>query len=141
MLPISELRGSIPLAMGAYHWSIGQAFIVSVLGNLIPVILILLFLDPVAKFLGQHFNLAKRFFEWLFARTRRKHSEKIEKWGEFALVIFVGIPLPMTGAWTGALLAFLFGIKFKRAIPLIFLGILMAGVIVTLLSVGVISLV
>lgn len=141
ILPISELRGAIPLALVTYNWTIWQAYLVAVIGNLIPVILILLFLDPVSKFLSRHFGFMKTFFDWLFSRTRKKHTEKFEKWGALILISFVAIPLPLTGAWTGALVAFLFGIEFKKAVPLIFLGILIAGIIVTFLSTGVAGLI
>jgi uncharacterized membrane protein len=136
MLPISELRGAIPLALGFYHWPIWQAFLISIIGNLIPVVLILLFLDPIAQFLSRHFKICNKFFNWLFTRTRQKHSAKFERWGALALISFVAIPLPFTGAWTGALVAFLFGVKFKQALGLIILGVLIAGIIVTAVSVG-----
>ena len=72
-----------------------------------------------------------KFFTFLFERTRRKHSKKFEKWGALALITFVAIPLPITGGWSGALAAFVFGIPFKKALPLIFSGVIIAGVIVT----------
>lgn len=138
MLPFIELRGSIPFAlfMGLSAWS---AFFISLLGNIFPVIFILLFLDRVQKFLSRHFYLFNRFFAWLFERTRKKHQLKFEKWKEFALVILVAIPLPVTGAWTGSLCAFLFGIPAKKAFPLISLGVVIAGIIVTLISLGLIN--
>ena len=78
-----------------------------------------------------------RFFTYLFERTRKKHNGKFEKWGALALITFVAIPLPVTGGWSGALAAFVFGIPFKKALPLIFLGVIIAGAIVTGLSLGV----
>ncbi|MDD3170245.1 MAG: small multi-drug export protein, partial [Candidatus Pacebacteria bacterium] len=71
--------------------------------------------------------------------TRQKHSERFNKSKELALVLFVAIPFPVTGAWTGSLCAFLFDIPFARALPLIFLGVVIAGVIVALLSLGIIN--
>lgn len=138
MLPISELRGAIPLAV-SFGWPIWQAYLVAVFANLIPVVLILLLLDPVAKFLSKHFKVFEKFFDWLFDRTRHKHNHKFERWGALALISFVAIPLPFTGAWTGALAAFLFGVELRKAIPLIFLGILIAGFIVSLISLGALS--
>jgi len=130
MMPFIELRGSIPFALleGLSVWS---AFYISLLGNIFPVIFILLFLDRVQRFLSKHFHFFNRFFVWLFERTRKKHQLKFEKWKELALVILVAIPLPVTGAWTGSLCAFLFGIPVKKAFPLIALGVIIAGVIVT----------
>jgi len=136
--PIIELRGAIPIALFNYELSTSSAFIFSVLGNIFPVIFILLFFEKVSNFLSQKSKLFKRFFDWLFARTRKKHQGNYERFRDLFLVIFVSIPLPITGAWTGSLCAFLFGIPFKRAFPLISLGVIIAGVIVTLISLGII---
>lgn len=140
MLPISELRGAIPIAIGVYNMSVLSAFFWAVLGNIIPVIFILWLLERVSNFLSHHIYFFNRFFAWLFENTGRKHLKKFERWKEFALVILVAIPLPFTGAWTGSLAAFVFGIPIRRAFPLIVLGVLIAGVIVSLVTVGIISL-
>lgn len=140
MLPISELRGAIPIAISVYNMSALSAFFWAVLGNIIPVIFILWLLERVSNFLSHHIYFFNRFFIWLFENTRRKHSKKFERWRDLALVILVAIPLPFTGAWTGALAAFVFGVPIKRAFPLIVLGVLIAGVIVSLITVGIISL-
>jgi uncharacterized membrane protein len=133
MTPIGELRAAIPLGRGTFKMSIYSAFIISVIGNMIPPIIILWVLDPLSKFLMRRFKLANRFFTWLFDRTRRKYSKRFEKYSGFALITFVGIPLPITGAWTGSIIAFVFGIPPKKAILHIFLGVLMAGIIVTII--------
>lgn len=141
MLPITELRAAIPLALTVYNMSPWSAFIFSVLGNLIPIVFIIWILDLlVNKFLIHRIYVFNRFFSWLFGRTRSKHSEKFEKWRDFALIVLVAIPLPFTGAWTGALASFVFGIPIKRAFPLIALGVLIAGVIVTLITMGLINI-
>ncbi|MCQ8903328.1 MAG: small multi-drug export protein [Methanothrix sp.] len=129
MSPISELRGAIPLAI-AYGYSPVEAYAISVLGNLIPVAPLLLFLGPVSSFL-MRWPPGYRFFTWLFSRTRRKYIEGREGIGFAALMLFVAIPLPMTGAWTGCVLAFLLGFRFLPAFLAISLGVLIAGVIVT----------
>ncbi|MFA5228579.1 MAG: small multi-drug export protein [Candidatus Paceibacterota bacterium] len=136
--PIIELRGAIPIALFNYELSITSAFIFSVLGNIFPVIFILLFLEKVSKFLSEKNKLFKKFFDWLFVRTRKNYQGNYEKLKDLFLIIFVAIPLPMTGAWTGSLCAFLFGVPFKKAFPLISLGVIIAGVIVTLISLGII---
>jgi uncharacterized membrane protein len=136
MLPISELRGAIPVAIGVYHLDPLTAYFLAVVGNFLPVVPILLFLEPVSNFL-RRYRLWDKFFNWLFTRTHRNHSERFEKYGTLALALFVAIPLPVTGAWTGCAAAFVFGIKFKHALPAIAAGILIAGVIVTMLTVGV----
>lgn len=139
MSPIVELRGSIPLALSVYKMDPSESFLVSVIGNSIPPIFILLFLDNI-------YNLIKRIgwlnkiFIWLFERTRKSHSEKFERFKEFALMLLVAIPLPLTGVWTGSLCAFLFGIPFKKAYPLIFTGVLISGTIVTFLTIGIINI-
>ncbi len=137
MLPIAELRGAIPMAVGVYHLSPLAAYFLAVIGNIIPVIFILWLIDPISGFLMKKVKLCRRFFSWLFERTRANHSHKFEKWGALALITFVAIPLPMTGGWTGALAAFVFGIPFKKALPLISLGIMIAGVIVLGMSLGI----
>jgi len=135
-LPVSEVRGAIPLAIGMYGYAPWQAYLLSVLGNLLPVIPLLLFLGPVSDYL-RRFSWGGRFFSWLFARTRRKYIQDHENFGITALAIFVAIPLPMTGAWTGCAVAFLLGFRFWPAFAAIASGVLLAGVIVTAAVVGV----
>lgn len=140
MIPIGELRSSIPIAIGVYGLSPLSAFLFSVLGNILIASFLLLTLEPVAKFLDDHFYWLNRFFAWLFERTRKKHSHKFENWGALALITFVAIPLPMTGVWSGCLAAFVFGIPFKKSFPSVALGALIAGIVVTLVSLGAASL-
>ncbi len=142
MIPIFELRGAIPWALasppvgGGLSWQ--TAFFYAYIGNFLPVIPLLLFLDPVTNFL-RRWPILDRFFEWLFKRTRRK-GKMIEKYEFIGLMLYVGIPLPGTGAWTGSLAAYLFGVRFKNAVLAISIGIVLAGVAVTLASLGVISI-
>ena len=133
-VPVSELRGAIPVAMGIYGMGPFEAFFFSVLGNLLPVIPLLLFLEPVSNYL-RRYSLFDTFFSWLFSRTRRNNTENFEKYGLLALTVFVAIPLPATGAWSGCAAAFVFGVKFRQALPAIALGVMIAGVIVTALTV------
>ena len=142
-LPISELRGAIPVAIGVYGMDPFLAYALAVFGNLLPVVPLLLFLGPVSDWL-RRYRLFELFFTWLFARTRRKHSERFEKYGLLALTLFVAVPLPVTGAWTGCAAAFVFGIKFRHAFPAILAGVLIAGVVVTLvtlISIGAVGLI
>ncbi len=140
MLPISELRGAIPLAMGVYGLSPLTAFLLAIFGNIIPIIFLLWLLGWTSDYLSRHFYYFNRFFAWLFERTRKKHNHRFEVWGNLALILFVAIPLPMTGGWSGTVAAFVFGIPFKRAFPLICLGIVIAGIIVTLASMGILAI-
>lgn len=136
MSPVIELRGSIPIALEMYHLPLWSAYFFSVLGNMIPVLL-LLFLGVVSSELSRHFPILGKFFSWLFLRTRKKHERAFELFRDFALVVFVAIPLPFTGAWTATLVAFVFGIPLHRAFPLILLGVIIAGVAVSLITVGI----
>ena len=138
MMPISELRGAIPYAItvGKMPWQ--EAYVMAVIANFIPVIFIVHFIGPLSEYL-RRFAALDRFFDWLFARTRRK-GKLIERFEVLGLILFVAIPLPVTGAWTGSVAAFLFGVKKRVAMPAIFVGIMLAGVIVTLASLGVITL-
>jgi len=133
-LPLSELRLSIPIAIFEFNIDPVTAFILSVIGNMIPVVLLLLFLEPVSDFL-RRWKIWDKFFTWLFNRTYHKHNEKFEKYGSMGLAIFVGVPLPVTGAWTGCAAAFVFGFKFKNAFLAILAGVIMAGIIMTVLTV------
>jgi len=130
MAPIGELRIALPVALTIYEMNWILAFLVSVLGNLVPVIFLLLFLGPVSNWFSDNFKTCNRFFNWLFERTRKKSNSRMEKYGTIALISFVAIPLPFTGAWTGAIVAFLFNIPFKKAFSLIALGVVIAGGIV-----------
>jgi len=130
--PISELRGAIPLAILEFDFPWSYAYIMAVIGNMLPVPFILLLLNIITQILSR-FTLFDRFFKWLFAYTRRRGT-MIEKYERIGLVLFVAIPLPITGAWTGSIAAVLLGMSFRRAILSIFLGVLIAGVIVTCLT-------
>lgn len=141
MLPVSELRGAIPWALapspmgGGMNWP--EAFLFAFIGNFIPVIPLLLFLGPASKWL-RRYPILDRFFEWLFARTRRR-GRVVERYEALGLILFVAIPLPITGAWTGTVAAFIFGVRFWYALPAVIAGICIAGGIVTLASLGLIS--
>ncbi|NLI97252.1 small multi-drug export protein [bacterium] len=129
MLPISELRGAVPLGILAFKIPWLEASLIALLGNILPVIPILLFLDAIMKLLGK-MPIFKRFFEWLRKRAQRKGG-LIERYEYLGLFIFVAIPLPMTGAWTGALISSVLRLQFLPSIVTIFLGVITADVVVT----------
>jgi len=131
-LPILELRGALPVAI-LNRMPLWEAYPLAVFGNMIPIPFIVWFLDPATNFV-RRWPVGDRFVEWLFARTRRKgkNIEKYEMWG---LVMFVAIPLPVTGAWTGSMAGHLFGLKKRRTLLACFLGVCIAGVIMSLLSI------
>lgn len=130
MLPIVELRGAIPLGV-LLGLSPVEAALPAVIGNLIPVPALVWWLDPVQKWLTEHSRFFARFFDWLFTRTRKKGSERYERFRDLALILFVAVPLPGTGAWTGSAGAFVFGIKGWRAFALITIGVILAALAVT----------
>ncbi|MDP8259272.1 MAG: small multi-drug export protein [Candidatus Aadella gelida] len=130
-LPISELRGAIPLAI-AMDFTPIKAYFLGVFGNLVPVVPLLLMLKPVSERL-RHLPVFEKFFTWLFERTRKK-AGLIEKFEALGLILFVAVPLPITGAWTGCVAATLFKIRFRYALPAIIAGVLIAGLIVLALS-------
>jgi len=133
LLPISELRGGLPLAL-SFHMSAAKAFWLSVLGNSLFVIPALVLMETGTNFL-RRLKACDVFFTWLFHRTRR-NSEAVQKYGALGLILFVAIPLPMTGAWSGCIAAYLFGIKFRYAFPAIMVGIVCAAGIVLLTCMG-----
>ncbi len=132
LLPIVELRGAIPVGINLYQLNWSKVFLLAFLGNLLPVPFLLLFLENLANLLSR-IGIFAKFFNWLFTRTRKK-GKVIEEYKFWGLLIFVGIPLPGTGAWTGSIAAFLLGMDFKSAIFAIIFGVGLAGILVTGLS-------
>lgn len=141
VVPIAELRVSIPLGLAFYNLNPFLTLVLAVIANIIPVIVILLLLEYVSDWLRKRSVFFENFFSKLFSQTHDKYYERFEVLGDILLVTLVAIPLPFTGAWTGALVAFLFDIPFPRALGFISLGVLIAGIIVTLASLGLISFV
>ena len=135
--PIAELRGGIPLAI-SQGYAPAAAFLLAVLGNLLIVPLLLVGFR-YGEDLLLRWRASRSLLEWVFARTRRK-GRLIERIGPAALVLLVAIPLPGTGAWTGAIAARVFGIPMRRALPWIAVGVLIAGIIVLLVSLGLFEL-
>ena len=131
-LPIFELRGALPVAINLFHFPWYYALPLAIIGNLLPVPVILLFLDAISRCLSK-VGCFDRFLQWLFEHTKRR-GRVVERYERIGLALFVAIPLPVTGAWTGSLAAVLFGLKFKHAILSIFIGVFVAGIIVTCLS-------
>lgn len=137
MLPIIELRGAIPVgvSLGLPVW---QAALVAMAGNLLPVPFIIAFIRTVMDWLRVKSARAAKFVAWLEAKGTGAKAEKVRHAQFWGLLAFVAIPLPGTGAWTGALIASLLNMRMKRALPPIVLGVLIAGVIVSLATAGVV---
>ena len=138
MLPVVELRGGLPagVAMGL---PIPVAFLASLIGNMIPVPFIILFVRPLFKWIRVHIPKLEGFISRLEARARAKSADVVryQTWG---LLLFVAIPLPGTGAWTGSLIAAMLEMRVKEAFPPIALGVVTAGIIVAVVTYGAASL-
>ena len=140
MLPFVELRGGIPMAL-ASGMTASEAFSLCVLANIVVIIPIFFFLDFL------HFRLLnlkwyKSISDKVIERARKKSvqvQKEMKSWGFIALAIFVAIPLPITGAWTGTLIAWLLGLNKLKSFIAIALGVVIAGILVTLISVGLIN--
>jgi uncharacterized membrane protein len=136
MIPIGELRISIPIAVFAYHMRAWEAFIISVLGNALPTFIILysagkfhLWVEKNAGYMGKH---------WINILAKAQNSfSKYEKYGLWGLMIFIGSSLPGTGSYTAAFAAFIFGIPFKKSWPYVLAGIAVSGIVTILITVGV----
>lgn len=133
MVPVIELRGAIPIGqgMGLGFW---ECYFISVIGNMLPVPIILLFVRFVLNWMKGIKHLDKIAL-WV-EKKADKHSGKITKYAGYGLFVFVAIPLPGTGAWTGALVAALLDMRMKKALPAILAGVLAAGLIVSLIAYG-----
>lgn len=138
MLPIVELRAGLPygIALGLDY---PLALCAAILGNMLPVPFIVIYIRRVFVLLRRHFPRMDRIITKLENKAHLK-SEAVQKYGPIGLFLFVGIPLPGTGAWTGALIAAVMDMRLKKAIPCIFLGVLCAATIMTVLTYGVISI-
>ena len=133
MFPITELRLAIPLGMTVWNLPWYSACFYAITGNMLIAFSIIRLLGPISGWLRTWISW-NRFFNWLFARTRKKgyYIDTLKFWG---LVLFVGIPLPGTGAWTGCVAAFIFGLHYKRSLIAIFLGLLLSATVVTILTI------
>lgn len=135
MLPIIELRGAIPMA-AAFNMPWWQAYILAVVGNMLPVPVILLFIKQFLTWAaGSKINFLNKLANWL-NRKVEKNRPKIEKFAFWGLCVFIAIPLPTTGAWTGSLVAAMIDMKFWKAMLTAFVGVLIAGAIVTAIVYG-----
>ncbi len=154
MSPIVELRGALPIALTVYKLPFSSAYFFSVLGNLVPLIVIIGCLNPIYNFISslvsrnqkyrfvpgfviKIVNLGKRILDWMLSHTRKANESKFKRLGkELAVLILVATPIPFIGGWTGAICAFIFGVSFKKALPLVILGTMLSGLIVALFTMG-----
>ena len=139
MIPIIELRGAIPMgaSFGLPWW---QSYLLSVIGNMLPVPFILLFIKAVLKWMtNSKINFFNKLAGWL-NRKVEKNRDKIAKYSFWGVCLFVAVPLPVTGAWTGSLVAAMIDMKFWKALLSCLFGVMIAGVVMTLISYGAVAI-
>lgn len=134
MIPVIELRGAIPIGVGL-GLSHAEAMGISIIGNMLPVPFIILFIRPIFRWMTRKSGKLARLAEKLEAKAEGKW-DKIHRYQFFALTLFVAIPLPGTGAWSGALIAAVMNMRLRNALPSILLGVLIAGVLVSGITYG-----
>lgn len=132
LLPISELRGAIPFAVinGVHPVT---AYFIAVFFNALVAPIVFIFLNSAHK-LFSRMNWYSNLFERFIEKTRHKVEDKINKYGYLGVTLFVAIPLPITGAWTGTLGAWIFGLKKRKTIPAVVLGVLISGLIMSVIT-------
>ncbi len=137
MLPVIELRGAIPYGIFVLDLNPITALIFSIIGNFAPMYFILRFLDPAVTWIFGKSPFLRTHIEKYFNKLHHRHSEKFNETGYAALAAFVAIPIPGTGAWTGALLAYLFNLPKKPSLIALFIGIIGAGLFMAFFSDGI----
>lgn len=139
MVPVIELRGAIPIATGA-GLSPWIAIPVAIVGNLLPVPFIILFIKKIFAWMRKTSPKLNRIVDRMEAKAE-KNKEKVLRYAFWGLALFVAIPLPGTGAWTGALVAAMLDMPLKKAFPSIVIGVLGAGVVISFVSYGAAALI
>ena len=138
MVPIVELRGGIPfgVTLGLPVWA---AYLAAVIGNILPVPFILVYIRRIFQWMRRRIPVLNRMVDALERKAHLK-GQKVSRYKYLGLMLFVAIPLPGTGAWTGALVACIMDLRLKSALPAIFSGVLIAGAIVSAITMGIVSL-
>lgn len=131
MLPIIELRGAIPIAIERYNLPALEVYVLAVIGCVVPALILLKILGPISEFLMRKWGFAHRILTAIFDHTRRKYTDKIYKFGIMLVLLVAAAPIPfLGGSWTASLVAFVFGINYRRAILFIFIGTAIQGLII-----------
>lgn len=136
LMPILELRGGL-LAATLLKVPYLRALVICVIGNVLPIPFVLLFLEIIFKWM-EKWSVTKKIVKWLEKKGNSKRSQ-IDKYGYLGLILFVGIPLPGTGAWTGSLVAILLGLDKKKSFICILIGVMLAAAIMSILSYGILG--
>lgn len=138
-LPVVELRATLPLALEVYDFAVPRALVDVYLGNALPVVPLVFGLNTLVQFLSRRSRLISRLVDGYLARVRSRLEKTYQLYGALALLIFVAIPLPMTGVWTASAAAAIFGVKARLAIPAILAGMVISGLIVLAVTKGVVA--
>ncbi|MCR4280635.1 MAG: small multi-drug export protein [Candidatus Komeilibacteria bacterium] len=139
MLPATELRAAIPLGLIAWQLDPWLTYFVAIIGNFIPALVLIVGLEKADKIMHSRDNWITRLYHRYVDHLRGKAAPKVAKYGYFALLLFVALPVPGTGAWSGTIISWLFGMRKGKSLSAIGIGIMIAGVIVTLFSTGIIK--
>jgi len=130
MTPVGELRVAMPVGITVLGLDPWVAFFSAILGNIVPLTVVFLFLPRIIFLAEKHSVWVKKMLDRYFHSLERDHKEKYDKYGALALVLFVAVPLPGSGVWTGSVLAVLFAVEWKYSVPAILLGLLLSGLLV-----------
>ena len=136
LFPVLELRGGM-IAASILNVPFKNAIIYSIIGNILPIPFILLFLNKIFEIMEKNIHTKKLVL--YFKNKALKHKDQIEKYGYLGLILFVGIPLPGTGAWTGSLIASILNLDIKKSFICILIGIILALIIMSIISYGLIG--
>lgn len=133
-VPLLELRASIPLGHLRYGLSLWEASIISISGIMLTSALLLFILPKVVDFFEKHSPFFDKILKKIFEKTRGKHSHKMSVIGEIALILFVALPVPGSGAWSGVLIAYLFNVPYKKALFLLFIGVSISAFLIAVIT-------
>ncbi len=135
-LPVIEVRGAVPIALELFDMPVASGMFFSFVGSAVPAVLLPSILELVEKPLRRTFAFIDRLFEWIIARVEKRYTDKYRAMGTIGLIVFIAIPLPVTGVWTGSIAAWLFRIPKRYAIPSIIVGTAISTMIVTATTVS-----
>lgn len=130
-LPVIEVRGAIPIALELFQMPPVKGVTLSFIGSAIPAAILPVILEPLEKPFRRTFKWGDRLFVWIINHVQKRYTDKYRALGSIGLIVFIAIPLPVTGVWTGSLAAWLFRIPKRYAIPSIIVGTAISSMIVT----------
>lgn len=134
-IPIVEIQASLPIAYGVYHFPVWKAMLIAIAGNLVPVFIVIYGWDWIIRFAKQHSPRFHAFMQKYHERLHKKAEQKIDKYGPYALILFMSIPLPFSGIWSASMIAWIFGIHKRQAIMSLFIGVIISVAVVTAIAV------